>query len=283
MGDSTDQSAGPLPQGPASQANWQFVTISHPLKEQTESTRRRIRSQASRHHHQRMRALKEQGRRILRKDEIELDTALLLRAAPTVDNYLSEFRGIASEVHSKQLTAPPGFGRFDPFFNPPIQMHYREYELFDHLFDQSCVMFRAMHDISFFNRARMTVAFRQLLAMSSWHLSHLNQNRPDNEYLKLSISATQELQKQIDHPLLRCTDDAVIAVLVFLCCANLINDTTAFIIHRNGLRLMLDLRGGIQTLDATPGLRIMLYWADVNGSCLQDIPVRERSRDFHTL
>jgi len=33
-------------------------------------------------------------------------------------------------------------------------------------------------------------------------------------------------------------------------------------IHMHGLQLMLDLRGGLHTLDSNPVLRLMLHWSD---------------------
>lgn len=80
-------------------------------------------------------------------------------------------------------------------------------------------MFRTMQYAGFLTRIQMTTAFRQLLAMSSWHLVHLNQTRPRNEYLRLSLSATQALQEQINDPSKCCTDNAIGAVLLFACCA----------------------------------------------------------------
>lgn len=80
-------------------------------------------------------------------------------------------------------------------------------------------MFRAMQDIGFLHGVRQTAAFCQLLAMSSWHLTHLNQIRSMNEHLQLSLSATQELQVQINDPLTCSSEDAIGAVLVFACSA----------------------------------------------------------------
>jgi hypothetical protein len=76
-----------------------------------------------------------------------------------------------------------------------------------------------MQDIGFLNQVRHSVAFCQLLAMSSWHLAHLNQIRSTDEHLQFSLSATQALQKQVDDPLNCTSDDAIGAVLVFACSA----------------------------------------------------------------
>lgn len=127
---------GPSAHTPGPQGAWKFVTLSHPLSAKTESNRRRVRSHATRHYHQQTRALKEQGRRLLRQDEIEIDvTALLPRSTAIANNHRTGVVETVSDVphqHHHRLTASPGFGRIDPFFKPPIQMHYGEYELCDH-------------------------------------------------------------------------------------------------------------------------------------------------------
>jgi hypothetical protein len=76
-----------------------------------------------------------------------------------------------------------------------------------------------MQDIGFLDRVRQTAAFYQLLAMSSWHLVHLNQICSADEHLQLSLLATQELQMQVNNQLTCSSDDAIGAVLVFACCA----------------------------------------------------------------
>jgi hypothetical protein len=80
-------------------------------------------------------------------------------------------------------------------------------------------MFRTMQEIGFLNQVKQSVAFCQLLAMSSWHLAHLNQIPSTDEHLKFSLSATQALQKAIDDPLNCTSDETIGAVLVFACYA----------------------------------------------------------------
>jgi hypothetical protein len=134
-----------------------------------------------------------------------------------------------------------------------------------------------MRDIGFLNRAWQTAAFYQLLAMSSWHMGHQTRSLQAAEHLSYSLAATQELQKQIDDPVQCLTDDAVAAVLVFVCSAvsfkdleenkhieltkkNLIYDSKMLNVHMNGLKLMIAQRGGLQILQADPVLRLILFW-----------------------
>jgi hypothetical protein len=80
-------------------------------------------------------------------------------------------------------------------------------------------MFRTMRNVGFLNQARETAAFNQLLAMSSWHMSHLTGNQETTEHLKYSLVATQKLQNQISDLNESTTDYGICAVLAFVCCA----------------------------------------------------------------
>jgi hypothetical protein len=79
--------------------------------------------------------------------------------------------------------------------------------------------FRTMRDVGFLNRIRQTPAFYQMLAMSSWHLAHLNQSQEMTDHFRYAIVATRELQKQINDSRQSTTDDAISAVLAFACCS----------------------------------------------------------------
>jgi hypothetical protein len=120
-------------------------------------------------------------------------------------------------------------------------------------------MFRTMRDVGFLNRVRQTAAFCQLLAMSSWHSMHMLENHSSREHLKYSLVATQELQKVISQEP-STSEDTIAGTLAFVCCANLLHDSESFNIHLDGLKSMLDQRGGIETLNSNPLLRIMLFW-----------------------
>jgi hypothetical protein len=80
-------------------------------------------------------------------------------------------------------------------------------------------MFRTMRDIGFFNRIRPTAAFCQMLAVSSWHLDHLNNSNVVNDHLKYSLQATQKLQRELDDVNTSLTNNTLGAVLAFVCSA----------------------------------------------------------------
>ena len=80
-------------------------------------------------------------------------------------------------------------------------------------------MFRILRDVGFLNRVRETFAFCQVMAMSSWHMSHLTKDLSMSEHVKYSLIATRWLQNQIKDPINSVTDDVITAVLAFVCCA----------------------------------------------------------------
>jgi hypothetical protein len=212
---------------------WHFITLTHPHAAKAQSNRRQVRSHAMTHFQRQSRVSRSRGHRSLRKDEVELDVRPLLASHTTQGrNPETGLRFTFEEPHNPLDSI--GYGRLDPFFNSPIRMGTCENELYDHrklqdgfttsvyrfiVFDQTCIMFRTMQRIGFLTCVRATAAFAQLLAMSSWHLVHLNQCRPRHEYLSLSVLATQELQKQIDVPSICCKNETIAAVVLFLCCA----------------------------------------------------------------
>jgi len=87
------------------------------------------------------------------------------------------------------------------------------------VYDETCIMFRTLRNVGFLNRIRETAAFCQLLAMSSWHLSHLVGNHRPVEHLGYSVAATQQLQCMVNNPRQRGMDDTIGAVIAFVCCA----------------------------------------------------------------
>ncbi|ORY05156.1 hypothetical protein BCR34DRAFT_48449 [Clohesyomyces aquaticus] len=236
-----------------------------------ERNRQRVRSHAMRHYHRQALDSRTQGTRPLRENEFELNVSPLLR--PSEESAAQASHSNTGDTvecwpntnaASQTLNTNPGSSFTDPFFQYPIMMGRREHELYEHLFDQTCVMFRTMQNVGFLTRVRQTAAFCQLLAMSSWHLEHLNERRSIHEHLKFSLSATKELQKQINDPLQCCSDEVVGAVLLFACCANLLHDYAAWNTHIHGLQLILDHRGGLHTLDTKPVLRLVLHWSGIH-------------------
>jgi len=95
-----------------------------------------------RHVHQQSRDLRVKGKRPMRTNEIELDISPLLRqsgqdvrnAMGTTDG--NETTAAGALIHLEKITPSPltilGATRMDPFFQSPIRMGLREYELYDH-------------------------------------------------------------------------------------------------------------------------------------------------------
>jgi len=73
-----------------------------------------------------------------------------------------------------------------------------------------------MRDFGFLNRVRGNKGFCQLLALSSWHISHLRCTGERTEYLKYSLVATKHLQNQINNPGEFTKLDTLCTVLMFI-------------------------------------------------------------------
>jgi hypothetical protein len=69
------------PQSPHRTEVWQFVVNNDPQAAKSEQSRRRVRSHAMRHYHQRVRSLVTRGIRPLRQRELELDVTPLLESS----------------------------------------------------------------------------------------------------------------------------------------------------------------------------------------------------------
>ena len=110
-------------------------------------------------------------------------------------------------------------------------------------------------------------------------MSHLQRDEQNTDYLRYSMIATQELQKQLNDPHACMTIEAIVAVLGFASCAvrkrssrpsqyylahnsvkNMVGDMTSAQVHMDGLSHILQRRGGLQTVDSDPLVRIMLFW-----------------------
>ncbi|KAB8067309.1 hypothetical protein BDV29DRAFT_200413 [Aspergillus leporis] len=115
--------------------------------------------------------------------------------------------------------------RSDPFGTFPLDSSHRSRQLWDHMYDGSCVMFRTMLDIGFLDVVRESIALSQLLSTSSRHLGHLHGNDNEGDCHRYTIKATNLLQQRLRHPFNCATNEVAAAVLAFCCDANIRRDS----------------------------------------------------------
>ncbi|KAL2869752.1 uncharacterized protein BJX67DRAFT_391757 [Aspergillus lucknowensis] len=248
-------------------SRFEFITVAGSNVAGDDATRRRVRSHAMADYKRRT----AQPRR-KENETIELDVSPLLDGSlvpTTVPAPRETSREQPIALHTANPMTLLGADRSDPFGTFPINGTYRSRQLWDHMYDGSCIMFRIMRKIGFLDVVRETIALSQLLSTSSRHLGLLLGADSSDAY-GYAIQATTSLQGRLADPA-SCTSDEVVAiVLTFACYANMFRDPELLNIHMNGLDQILASRGGIRSLDTAPLLRIMVYWVDVNGSFMQD-------------
>ncbi|KIW46593.1 uncharacterized protein PV06_02258 [Exophiala oligosperma] len=165
--------------------------------------------------------------------------------------------------------------RTDPFETFALQGGRRAHQLWDHVYDGTCQKFRALIAIGFIDLVRESTALSQMLSASAWHLVHFLRCEDDTgDDAKYSLISNQALQRKLNDIVTGTSDDVVTAVLAAAAYANLIKDAVLFQTHMDGLSHILQHRGGEQTLDACPALRLGLFWIETNGRFKQDsIPI----------
>ncbi|KAL2796677.1 hypothetical protein BJX66DRAFT_335661 [Aspergillus keveii] len=249
---------------------FEFITVSGNNVAGDDTTRRRVRSHAMADY--KRRTTQPKGSK---NHTVELDVT------PLLDGSLQSTNSVLHTARTEQglmLRGPSPTSlldtyRSDPFGTFPINGTHRSRQLWDHMYDGTCPMFRTMSKIGFLDVIRETIALSQMLSASSRHLGLLLGNDSADSY-GYSIQATNSLQARLADPAACTSDEVISVVLAFACYANMFRDPDLLNIHMSGLDRILDCRGGIRSLDPNPLLRTMVYWVDVNGSYLQDIVPR---------
>ncbi|KAE9380859.1 hypothetical protein N431DRAFT_362953 [Stipitochalara longipes BDJ] len=183
-------------------------------------------------------------------------------------------------VNLRQLTRV-GSGRIDPFLPYPIKLTPRVRRFIDHIFGnirKNTVWYR---EAIFPLGASGEASFHQMLSNMALYL-RLSRSLDDTGYIirdEMKYEWNEEVAHQakvyrLVNNLIATKDatseDAIGAVAALTCYAHIAQEMRALTIHMGALRKMVDLRGGIETLDSNKFLRISLYWIDVNVCCTTD-------------
>ncbi|KAL2802746.1 hypothetical protein BJX63DRAFT_437566 [Aspergillus granulosus] len=249
-----------------STSRFEFIEVTGDNVAGDDTTRRRVRSHAMADYRRRTGQPKKN-----QNGTLELDvTPLLDGSIPPTQLALQEARPQQSMmIYAPGPRSVLDADRSDPFGTFPLNGTHRSRQLWDHMYDGTCPMFRTMSKIGFLDVVRETIALSQLLSASSRHLGLMLGSESPDAY-GYSLQATSSLQQRLADPAACISDEVIAVVLAFACYANMFRDPDLLNIHMNGLDRILDCRGGIRSLDTTPLLRTMVYWVDVNGSYLQD-------------
>jgi len=151
--------------------------------------------------------------------------------------------------------------RSDPFEAFPLPGGQRAHRLWDHVYDGTCAKFRVLIAIGFIDLVRQSIALSQMLSASAWHLVHFLRSENDTgDDAKYSLISTRALQQRLADIVTGTTDEVITAVLAAAAYANLTKLPHLFQTHVEGLSQIIRHRGGENTLDTCPALRLAMFW-----------------------
>ncbi|KAG4444285.1 hypothetical protein IFR05_000260 [Cadophora sp. M221] len=170
-----------------------------------------------------------------------------------------------------------GSGRGDPFARYPVPMKGQMRELLDEAFDDR------YHNIGPWRDACLPIgmlgppAFHQMLSNA---LLNIRCRRPTctpsdtYESIRHHAIAVKMVKDGMSDPAI-ATSDAFIGAVVGLTCYHChTGNHEAWKLHMNGLDQIIQLRGGIHTLDSSKLVRSLMGWSDITGSSVEDVPPR---------
>ncbi|GAB7351312.1 hypothetical protein MBLNU459_g1726t1 [Dothideomycetes sp. NU459] len=83
-------------------------------------------------------------------------------------------------------------------------------------------------------------------------------------------NAVRILNERLSDPELRYSDGVIAAIVASISEAHVYGDLKSFDTHANGLKLVIEQRGGLQTLDSNPMLQSMVSYFDAIGACVEN-------------
>ncbi|OAP64168.1 hypothetical protein AYL99_00140 [Fonsecaea erecta] len=260
------------PPAPAAEQRFQFIAVSGREPRPSAETRRLVHSHAQanyrrRHPHR------------PRQTTWEVDvSALVDESAQNITNTSNT----TSQAAVGPVTLLPA-NRSDPFQSFGIEAGSRAHRLWDHVYDGTCAKFRILIEIGFIDLVRETIAVTQMLSASAWHLVNFCRAEDDSgEEAQYALITTRSLQQRLNNLATGTSDEVVTTVLAAAAYANLIKEPRIFQVHMDGLTKILHHRGGEQTLDSTPGLRLAMFLIETNGRLGQDATPQYRP-PYHLL
>ncbi|KAH8591156.1 hypothetical protein B0O99DRAFT_633264 [Bisporella sp. PMI_857] len=172
--------------------------------------------------------------------------------------------------------------RSDPFTQYPIPMTSRERWLLDQLrvdINKDPV-FSTYRTTWLPTAVKDATSFYQFLANVSLSLYHAYGRDGDYPvsamYHALALRAVNE---KLSNPEMRASEAVVYSVAGFICWTFYNKDRSDFDFHVNGLAKILDLRGGLESLDFNPSLRCMVFGLDLSAACSRDTRPRFKFPD----
>ncbi|CAG8977240.1 hypothetical protein HYALB_00007936 [Hymenoscyphus albidus] len=200
---------------------------------------------------------------------------LPLASEPKIDN--QEVNQIVERILAPSPSLERlGAGIFDPILPYPIEMDHTSRGLIDNVFDTRMNTMKPYRDAFFHIAIHDRSAFFQLLANTELLRNSQKAYESDGK-AQISYTAAKYHAKAIKlaNSRLPNSEDAVSdgiisTVLIMAVYNHILQDFKSWNIHMSGLKRILELRGGIETLQTTPILRLLISWHDISGSYAHD-------------
>ncbi|KAH8898164.1 hypothetical protein GQ53DRAFT_837144 [Thozetella sp. PMI_491] len=166
-------------------------------------------------------------------------------------------------------------GILDPFVRFPIEIDACSRRLIANIFqDDDSGQQKPLRDAWFTVGLEDEAAFLQVLANSALHLdSILHDGRLAHETsdsMKYHARALESVQRRISDG--GTSDGLLGSVTGFMCHADIVGNVEAWITHYEGLKRMVELRGGVVAVEKNTHLRITLSWCEIRGIYMVDTP-----------
>ncbi|KFY94561.1 hypothetical protein V500_03158 [Pseudogymnoascus sp. VKM F-4518 (FW-2643)] len=174
----------------------------------------------------------------------------------------------------------------------PVTMTAELHELVVHLHDKQFDDMAAFRHVWFAMILNDEASFYQNMSTIRHHLGILRGESDHSRARSLYMMAVRSVNKRLSDPISGVTDKMIGAVICFLTHAHITRDLESYKLHKGGLARMVAVRGGIQALDMSYNVRLMVLWQDkpfpwtfkapssnchrdeVCGGCAFDIPPR---------
>ncbi|KAF2501712.1 hypothetical protein BU16DRAFT_613557 [Lophium mytilinum] len=261
-------------------ASLSFINISTPEDTQAPSTRRAI------HQH----AMRDIGlsRRKPRKKRGATDIPLDLTHLHSVMHAQTTQTHCHASSISLSVSVSPyqplglGQGEIDPFLPYPVPLTPSVRELVAHIFrDDALGCLRALRDDWFPVGLSSSVAFQLVLSNSAMSLAYLRVKSGGGE-TGMEVGDSERSLKHLGHAIrglsseladekFRGSDEAVGAVAGFLCHDAAVGQLDSWLKHREGLKSVLEFRGGIEAISSNKSLRTTISWVELRGAYTWDL------------
>ncbi|KAH6715632.1 hypothetical protein BKA61DRAFT_605001 [Leptodontidium sp. MPI-SDFR-AT-0119] len=175
--------------------------------------------------------------------------------------------------NNRPLIERLGAGRHDPFVAYPVEITEQRQRILDCVFDSRVGTLKPYRDAYYFIARDDASAFHQFLANAALHRTlYISEGKilRSHEATAFHYKALQLANRKIGNIEERVSDGMIATALIMAAYNHILLDLEAWNMHMDGIEKILNLRGGIETLNSNMRLRLLVSWLDVTGSCSLD-------------